>query len=191
MTSQELEAIARLAAEMTNKRETFEDDRVELKSIWPEPISEMARQLAAQANASGRQEFVWLIGIRQKVGVVGAPARDGAEWLPRLRPPFDQAVLPTLSAHLNLDFDGKNVVALAWDPHEPPYVIKLNKGPVRREVPWREGEMVRTAGRRDLLRILEPIALPPKLNSYPTRFHGSQQTLLREAAVSNGRSGAW
>jgi hypothetical protein len=191
VTSQELEAIARRAAEITNARETFEDNRVELKSIWPEPITEMARQLAAQANASGRQEFVWLIGVRQKVGVVGAPARDGAEWLPRLGTSFDQAVLPTLSAHLNLDFDGKNVVALAWDPHEPPYVVKLDKGPVHREVPWREGEMVRTAGRRELLRILEPIALPQRSNSYPTGFHGSPQTLLTEAAVSNGRSGAW
>ncbi len=27
---------------------------------------------------------MWLIGIRPKVGVVGAPARDGAEWMPRL-----------------------------------------------------------------------------------------------------------
>ena len=168
MTSQELEAIARRAAEITNAGETFEDDRVELKSLWPEPITDMARQLAAQANASGRQEFVWLIGVRQKVGVVGAPARDGAEWLPRLGPIFDEAVVPTLSAHLNLDFAGKNVVALAWDPHEPPYVVKLDTGPVRREVPWREGEMVRTAGRRDLLRILEPIALPPTLEFVPS-----------------------
>jgi len=170
VTSQELEAIARRAAEITSARQTFEDDRVELKSLWPDPIVDMARQLAAQANASGRQEFVWLIGIRQKVGVVGAPARDGADWLPRLRPIFDEAVVPTLSAHLNLDFAGKNIVALAWDPHEPPYVIKLDTGPVRREAPWREGEMVRTAGRRDLLRILEPIALPPTLGFVPSAF---------------------
>src|ERR1700680_4851339 len=68
MTSQELEALALRAVAITNAGETFEDDRVELKSLWPEPITDMARQLAAQANASGRQEFVWLIGVRQKGG---------------------------------------------------------------------------------------------------------------------------
>lgn len=167
LTSQELEKIVRRAAEIADRGETFEDDRVELKGKWPEPPSEMARQLAAHANARGRQEFVWLIGIRQKSGVVGAPAKDGGEWLPPLRACFDQGVIPTLSAHENLEFDGRNVIALAWDPHDPPYVIKFEEGRVRREVPWREGEMVRTAGRKDLLRILEPIALAPALEVVP------------------------
>jgi hypothetical protein len=175
-----LEAIARRAAEITTHGETYEDDRVELKSVWPDPVTEMARQLAAQANSSGRQEFVWLIGIRQKVGVVGAPARDGAEWLPRLRPNFDDGVLPTLSAHLNLDSNGNNVVVLAWDPNEPPYVVKLDTGRARREVPWREGEMVRTAGRRDLLRILEPIALAPTLELVPNGLSWITANLVEE-----------
>ena len=71
--------------------------------------------------------------------------------------------MPTLT-HENLEIKGRNVVALVWDPHDPPYVIKHSQAQrVRREVPWREGEQVRAADRRELLRILEPIALAPAL----------------------------
>jgi hypothetical protein len=168
VTSHELIAIVHQAAAVTGRGETFEDDRVELKSKWPESMFEMARQVAAHSNARGGQEFVWLIGISQKKGVVGAPARDGAEWLPALQANFDQGIRPRLT-HENLDIDGLNVVALAWNPDDPPYVIKRDgQGEkVRREVPWREGEMVRAADRKESLRILEPMALAPAIEFVP------------------------
>lgn len=161
-------AIARRAVEITSRQETFEDDRVELKSKWPESDYEMARQVAAQANARGGQEFVWLIGIRQKKGVVGAPAKDPSEWLPVLRTYFDQGVMPKLSGHENLDIEDKQVVALVWEPHDPPYVLNRDgQGKRLAWVPWREGGSVRSADRRDLLRILEPLAIAPALEFVP------------------------
>jgi hypothetical protein len=169
VTSEELAEIVRRAAASAKRRETFEDDRVELKGQWPEPLHQLARQLGAQANARRGQEFVWLIGIREKQGVVGAPARDGADWLPSLRRSFDQGVMPKLSGHENFEIDGKNVVALLWEPNEPPYVI--TRGPkgekVFAYVPWREGESVRTADRKELFQILEPMALVPALEFVP------------------------
>jgi hypothetical protein len=168
VTSHELIAIARRAVEITSRKETFEDDRVELKSKWPESDFEMARQVAAQANTRGGQEFVWLIGIRQKKGVVGAPAKDGSEWLPVLRTYFDEGVMPKLSLHENLDIEGKQVVALGWESHEPPYVLNRDgNGRCPAWVPWREGGSVRSADRRELLRILEPLALAPALEFVP------------------------
>jgi len=127
---------------------------------------------------------LWLIGIREKKGVVGAPARDGSEWLPTLRTYFDQGVMPKLSQE-NIEIDGLNVVALSWDPHDPPYVINKGKDGerVHAQVPWREGDSLRTADRKELLQILEPIALAPALDFVPTR---RQYLLARLTDDGNG-----
>jgi hypothetical protein len=168
VTSGELAQIVQRAAESADRGETYEDDRVELKSQWPEPF-DMAQQIAAQANARSAQEFVWLIGIREKKGVVGTEHRDSAGWLPVLRKYFDEGILPKLARHENFDINSKTVVALVWDPSEPPYLINRNREgrKARPEVLWREANSIRAADRQDLLHILEPIAFTPALEFVP------------------------
>jgi len=168
VTSEELAQIVHRAAESADRRETYEDDRVELKSQWPESI-DMAQQIAAQANARGGQPFVWLIGISEKKGVVGTEHRDSGAWLPVLSRYFDQGILPKLANHENFEIKGKTVVALVWDPSEPPYVINRDREgrKARPEVLWREGNSIRAADRQDLLHILEPIAFAPALEFVP------------------------
>jgi hypothetical protein len=161
MTSEELMALARRAVEAALADRDLEDSRIELKSQWPEPQG-LARQLAAMANSRGQQEFVWLIGIRRGRGAVGATNQDGSVWLPAVRTEFDEGLMPVLVQHENLDVGGSNVVALVWDPRDPPYLVKAPAGRGF-EVLWREGESIRPARRRDLLKILEPIISAPQL----------------------------
>lgn len=162
MTQNELRAAILRAVAAIARGEVPEDDAVELKGAWPADDATFARLLAAQANAARGHEFAWIIGVDEKRGVVGAEARDPAEWLPRLRPTFDGGILPRLT-HLNVEIDQKNVVGLAWEPDDPPYVLRQKGERVTREVPWREGTSVRSADRTDLLRLLEPAMLVPSI----------------------------
>jgi len=93
---------------------------------------------------------------------------DLADWLPRVRARFED-VAPELLLDLKVRVnDTESVLALFFDPTRAPFVVKTapatpSRGCPDYEVPWREGTMLRAALRRDLLRILEPMATIPSI----------------------------
>jgi hypothetical protein len=141
-----------------------EDSRVELKSGWLPP-EKAARRLAAHANAARGQPILWLVGLDERTGVVGAAPNDLASWWPQVQSRFDGPA-PRLAVDRNVDSSGKTVVALLFEPNEPPYVVRTGvsptgTNPATLEVPWREGTSTRTATRADLLRVLSPVLKLP------------------------------
>ena len=54
------------------KGQPIEDDTVELKAEWPKDHFRAARRIAAHANSARGEPLLWLIGIDEKAGVVGA-----------------------------------------------------------------------------------------------------------------------
>ncbi len=57
-----------------------EDSRVELKAVWPEDSAKAARQVAGHANAARGEPILWLIGVDEKKGVVGATFEEITKW---------------------------------------------------------------------------------------------------------------
>ena len=49
-----------------------EDDRIELKGVWPEPSGRRtARQLAGHANAARGERVLWIVGLSEEHGLIG------------------------------------------------------------------------------------------------------------------------
>ena len=162
----EIERWALRVADQVAERNHSEDSLVELKSIWPE-AADAARKIAAHANAARGATILWLIGIDETTGVCGAPIIELADWFAAVKSQFD-GVYPELT-DVNVPVGEMIVVALAFRTDRAPYVVKNPKfgqkdaGPIRWEVPWREGRSTRTATRQDLLRLLAPLAQLPEI----------------------------
>lgn len=143
----------------------IEDARVELKAEWPDP-EKAARRIAGHANAAAGDNVLWLIGVDEATGVIGADTVEFSNWWQQVVSQFSE-LSPTVTS-VNIPIEGKLVVALLFETDRAPFVVKNPKfgssgaGPVEREVPWREGTRVRSATRADLVRLLVP------LNSFPT-----------------------
>lgn len=141
-----------------------EDDRVELKGIWPTDIYKTARQIAGQANASRGEPILWIIGLDEgNRTVVDSDDAELANWWPQVRKWFDGEVpdLTVLSVQVGV---GQRVTALRFDTSRAPYVVSTEKGGrVEREVPWRVGNSTRTAHRHELLASLVAEATVPEL----------------------------
>jgi hypothetical protein len=157
-----LDVIARVESGQPN-----EDARVELKSEWTEP-KKAARRIAGHANAAGGDPVLWIVGVDQTAGVVGADALELATWLPQVRAEFSE-LAPDLLLDLNVPARGKTVVALLFETDRAPFAVKnplfgsRDGGAVEWEVPWRAGTRVRSATRSQLLRILAPLEMLPNL----------------------------
>lgn len=155
-----LSVIARVESDQPN-----EDYRVELKSEWPNE-QRAARRIAGHANAAHGEPILWLIGVEEGKGVVGANDEELSEWYASVSAKFD-GLAPQLLRDLNVPVRGKTVVALLFDTDRAPYLVKNpvygqpNGGPVQLEVPWREARSTRTASRSDLLRLLSPMQRAP------------------------------
>jgi len=138
---------------------------VELKAKWPN-AKEAARRIAGHANAAHGEPILWLIGVDEKEGVVGANNEELANWSAQVSAEFD-GLAPQILRDLNVPVEGGTVVALLFDTDRAPYVVKNpaygqpHGGPVQLEVPWREARSTRSASRHDLLRILSPIQKNP------------------------------
>ncbi len=139
---------------------------MEVKADWIEPIK-AARRLAGHANAAGVDEILWIIGLDEAVGVVGAQRVRFADWIAQVTAEFD-GISPSVQ-DLVVPFKGVKVVALLFDVSRRPYVVKnaaygsSSGGSVEREVPWREGTAVRSARREDLVRLLVPLTRLPQV----------------------------
>jgi len=162
----ELEAWTLRIIDAIGRGDPVEDQRVELKAEWPQP-DRAARRLAGHANAARGDKILWVIGVDEEQGVVGAPAEELANWFPEVATWFD-GLTPSLT-DLTIPTGGKTVVALLFDTDRAPYVVRNpahgtpGGGGVEREVPWREATQVRSARREDLVRLLVPTATLPEV----------------------------
>jgi len=170
MTNLEIEAkVIRIVEKVLNK-EPVEDDTVELKSKWPEETQKAARQIAAHANSSRGVPIIWIIGLDEKEGLVGANKEEVSNWYNAVKSCFDEGICPNLDRCLNVPFLENTVIALLFETDRVPYVIKnVAGGQITREVPWRKGNSTDSARRSDLIKILSPIQLSPVFET----VHGS------------------
>jgi hypothetical protein len=160
MKAHQIESWALSIIDRVEAGQPIEDSRVELKSEWI-PAEKAARRIAGHANAARGAPILWLIGVDEEEGVVGARHKDLADWYPQVRSQFN-GLAPQFD-DLNIPVEGKTVVALLFETERAPFVVKNPRfakkdgGPVELEVPWREGTRVRSARRADLLRLLSPL----------------------------------
>ena len=164
MKKQEIEFRVLDIIDRLEKRQPIEDDMVELKTEWPADHFKAARRIAAHANSARGEPIMWLIGIDEKNGVVGADFEELSIWYAKIKSKFDQGLSPNLIS-LAVPYNGKTVVALVFETERSPFVIKIPAtwGPVTNEVPWREANSTRSARRSDLIKILYPIQKQPSI----------------------------
>lgn len=84
----QIEAWALDVVGRVNLGDSVEDSRVELKAAWPDP-QKAAGRIAGHANAVRGAEILWLIGVDEARGVVGADTNEMATWFPRVEGKFD------------------------------------------------------------------------------------------------------
>ena len=164
MKKQEIEFRVLDIIERLEKGQPIEDDMVELKTEWPADHFKAARRIAAHANSARGEPIMWLIGIDEKNGVVGADFEELSIWYAKIKSKFDQGLAPNLIS-LAVPYNGKTVVALVFETERSPFVIRIPAtwGPVTNEVPWREANSTRSARRSDLIKILYPIQKQPSI----------------------------
>jgi len=161
MTKIELEAWVLAIARRLESNSAIEDDRVEVKSNWVHP-GKAARRIAGHANSARGEPILWVIGLDEKAGVVGAERNKFSDWWNQVKAEFD-GLSPSVEL-LNVPVGEKEVVGLLFDTSRFPFVVKNpNGGAVQYEVPWREGTAIRSARREDLIEILAPMQRLPDL----------------------------
>ena len=171
MTNLELENFVLGINDRIGNRQPNEDSRVELKSEWPADISKAARRLAGHANSARGELIIWVIGLDEKRGIIGAKHEELASWWPRLQAQFN-GLAPTLLKTLNVTVGEHTLVALLFDAIRFPYVVKNPEGgQIQFEVPWREGTATRTATREDLVRLVSPLQCMPSVEVLGCNLH--------------------
>jgi len=161
MTKQEIEFRVINIIERVLKNQPVEDDTVELKSEWIEPV-QAARRLAAHANCARGIPILWIIGLDETRGLIGADMNEASNWYNAIKSCFDEGIFTNLDKYLNVSYLGKTVVALLFETDRAPYVIKNEVGgQITREVPWRKGNSTDSARRSDLIKLLVPLQKNP------------------------------
>ena len=161
-----LEAWALETVSRVQSGKRTEDSRIELKREWPDH-EKAARRIAGQSNSCFGSDVLWIIGLDEDAGVVGAEPEELANWWSAVCAQFD-GVAPSLT-DIVLTVNGQSLVCLLFETSRPPYVVRNPKfglpagGSVAWEVPWREGTSVRTATRNDLVRMLVPTIGRPEI----------------------------
>jgi hypothetical protein len=161
----EIESWTRRICERVQNKRPIEDSRVELKADWTD-APKAARRIAGHANAARGEAILWLIGVDEIKGVTGANCQEFSNWWSKAKATFESE-FPSLQ-DLNIDVDGKTVVALCFDTSRFPFVVRTPAwgkvaGEVEYEVPWRDGTAIRTAKRGDLFLMLSPLLRTPKI----------------------------
>src|SRR2546430_4110609 len=88
MNRLDIEEWAYCVVNFAESAQAIEDDRVELKSHFPE-AREIAGQLGGHANVARGEEILWLFGVDEKRGVVDVEMRDMAIWRSQLEAEFE------------------------------------------------------------------------------------------------------
>ncbi len=152
----------------------IEDSTWELKSESSADPTRAARQLAGHANASRGEVIVWVFGVDEKRGVVGIEPFEVGVFLSQIEKSF-ASKMPELVSAVITEYDGKHIQILAFYTDEAPYLINNpmagEKGErADREVPWRVGDVTRSATREQLLRMLESAVSQPEVDLLGTRL---------------------
>lgn len=167
MRLSDIEAWTHSIVEQVERRDPIEDSRIELKRTWPDDPSKAARRLAGHANAAYGEPILWIIGLDEDDGIVGAERKEMADWMSGVESQFD-GLAPSIQ-DVVVPCESEVLVALLIDTERAPFVVKnpvagqQGGGPVALEVPWRAGTKVRSARRQDLLRILVPVSRLPNV----------------------------
>lgn len=131
MRPTEIEGWALRIIEQVEKSQPVEDFRVELKADWIADPNKTARRIAGHANAARGVSILWLIGVDETNGVVGADPTELANWFPAVEAEFD-GIAPELT-DLNVPTDnGKSVVALFFETDRAPFLVKNSAWLTRR-----------------------------------------------------------
>ena len=88
METPDIEAWVLTVVEAVKRSQQCEDARVELKQDWPLLPEKVARQLAGHANALRGKRILWIIGLSETEGIVGASREELADWLARVKSRF-------------------------------------------------------------------------------------------------------
>lgn len=186
MKKQDIEFKVLDIIERLEKGQPIEDDTVELKAEWPRDHFRAARRIAAHANSARGEPILWLIGIDEKKGVVGADFEELSIWFAKVRSRFDQLLAPNLVS-LSIPYNGQTVVALLFETERSPFVIRIpdSSGIVTHEVPWREANSTRSARRSDLIKLLYPIQKRPSLEILDGKIE------LQQAIAGMSQAGAY
>jgi hypothetical protein len=89
MNKTQIEAWALSIIDRVRADQPIEDSRVELKSEWIEAVK-AARRIAGHANAARGEPILWLIGVDEEKGVVGAKQEELANWYSAVQNQFDE-----------------------------------------------------------------------------------------------------
>lgn len=155
-------------ADRVQAHEPVEDFRVEIKSAWPEDAERAARRLAGHCNAAHGESVLWVVGLDEERGIVGASQNELANWWPEVQKHFSSRS-PDLVRDMVVSVGDTSVVGLLFATDRAPFVVKNPAfgqpagGPVETEVPWREGTSVRSARHEDLIRLLSPMQRLPEM----------------------------
>jgi len=139
---------------------------VEFKREWPSDAYKTARQIASHAIALRGEEAIWIIGVDEKNGVVGASVTEFALWWSTIAAHFIEITPESTVVSISLNC-GHSVTAIAFSTDQGPYLIKNpsfgTEGGVKiaSEVPWRSGTRTETATRNQLLSLLMPATARP------------------------------
>lgn len=144
-----------------------EDSAIELKAVLPQDRHQMARQLAGQANAAHGDTIIWVFGIDEKTGPVGIEPFETGELMNQLQERF-ASPMPDLDQCVVTQIGELRLQAMSFLTDRAPYVVKNplfgTKGvSIEREVPWRAGDVTRTASRDQLLRLLASAVSRPTI----------------------------
>jgi hypothetical protein len=169
MRPSQIEAWVLRVIDALAKGAPVEDFQVELKATWPDS-KKAARQIAGHANAAHGEPILWLIGVDENAGVVGAYREELSKWWPQVESQFD-GMAPRFT-DLNVPVNAATVVALLLETDRAPFVVNNPAANMDREVPWREGTRVRSARRADLIRLLQPLEELPEVDLLWGRLDG-------------------
>jgi hypothetical protein len=182
-TLPQLEAWALGVVDAVARKVRPEDDRVELKRDWPKDHNAAARRIAGHANQAAAEQILWVFGLDEKQGVQPLSSVDFGAWWSQVDAQFE-GVAPTPQALRVPVPQGGEVYAVAFDTRRLPFVVKNGAGGgITYEVPWREGTLLRSARRAELLGILAPHIEAPVVDiidgsiTFPIRESGDMARL--------------
>jgi hypothetical protein len=185
----EIEAWARDVLDRVGRHQPIEDARVEVKGTWVDPVR-AARRLAAHANAARGANLLWLIGVDEVQGIVGADRVELSDWHAKVHSEFDE-LSPDMMP-LNVPTPTGTVVALFFETDRAPYAVRNPQGgAVQIEVPWRDGNSTRSAHRSELLRLLVPLENLPVLELTTVRLDIGDVKAIMGAEVQAEQSVGW
>lgn len=178
MTPQEMEFLVRQRVAGVRAGRMVEDDRVELKSEWPDDQVKAARQLGGFANRAAGQPLVLVKGVDEKSGAIRNDGQmDVGDWWASLQRRFDQRTSPRLVRHQQVWIEEDEfVTALLFDTSEAPYVVTLPSGD--RDVPMRAGSNTRSAHRHELVDMLVPHRPIPRVTVLAGDLQGHYHATL-------------